>query len=696
MKKQFFFLFLLLFSCIFTTLLAQNSIHPENITIIRDSYGVPHISAPTDPEVAYGLAWANAEDDFEDMQRNFLIGRCQLGLVEGADGAAADFLVAFLGIRDTVNKYYESDVSPKFKAYLEGFCQGINAFAAAHPKEIFVKNTFPVYPKDILTSYAFSICLMSGVGSEIQNIMKNRPGAPNSHAIVMRGSNGAAMSGKKTVDGQTYFFSNSHQPLNGPLAWYEAHLVSGEGMNVLGGLFPGGVSVFAGCTPDLAWMHTIAFDDYVDVFELEMHPKNKLQYKFDDQWLDLTENKIKLKVKVAGIPLSIPKKAYGSVYGPVLKNETGYFALRLGALHTIKGAEQWYQMDKATNFEEWKTAIDMQGLSGFNVIYADKEDNIFYQDLGQIPKRAPGYKWHTTVPGNTSKTLWKGVHKNDDIPWVKNPGSGFVFNTNNTPLSCSGPWDCPARSSYGPEMGLKLDENHRSVRLKQIFNGKEKFTYQDFKAAKYDCQWPDTLYDLFASNMNDLLSLSPERHPHIAPAIHVLNKWDHSATADNKQAALAYMTLNFILKRAGERKVRFEHTEWPEEEWALAVSHAQWYMKRHFGTLEIPFGEVNRLKRGKKEYPTFGMPDMISCAWGEEKRNGKIYVTGGDSYIQFVRFAPEGPVIESCVPFGASDRKDSPHFDDQVELFINQKTKPMTLDLEKVKAKAERSYSPGQ
>lgn len=691
MKRQF-LLFFLLLSVSFSYLFAQTSIDPNRITIIRDSYGVPHIYAPTDPEVAYGLAWANAEDDFEDMQRNFLIGRSKLGLVEGKEGAAADFLVHFLGIRDSVSKRYDTDVSPEFKAYLDGFCQGINAFAKAHPKEVFLKNTFPVYPQDILTSYGFSVCLMSGAGTEIQNVIKGRAGAPNSHSI--RGSNGVAVNSSKTADGEVYFVSNSHQPHNGPLAWYEAHLVSEEGMNVLGALFPGGTSVFVGTNEHLAWTHTIAFDDYVDVFELEMNPEEKLQYKMDGKWLTLEEKKVSLKVKVAGVPLGIPKTIYGSAYGPTLKTKEGFFAFRMGALFTIKSAEQWFRMDKATNFDEWKAAIDMQGLSGFNAVYGDAEDNIFYQDLGQIPHRAAGYDWQTKVPGNTKATLWQGVYKNEEVPWVKNPPCGYVYNTNNSPLICTSPADRPDPKQYPTEMGLKIDDNNRGIRYEALLSESEKMTYEQFKTAKYDTRWPEPIFGLFAKNMEDCFHLSPEKYPEIAPGIEVLSKWNREASLENEQAGLAFMTLNHILKVAREKKIMSVRQDWEESEWVDAVAFAQKYMKKHFGKLEVPFGEVQRIKRGKKDYPIFGMLDMISTSWSKKGKNGRYFVNGGDSYIQFVRFTKDGPKIESCVPFGTSDREGSPHFDDQVELFIHQKTKPISMNKAEIQKSAERTYHP--
>ena len=250
-------------------------ISPSDVTIVRDQWGVPHVFGKTDAATAYGLAWAHAEDNFEEMQTNLMIGRARLGEAIGPEGAQFDFVVKLTRIRELVEEKYETDVSPEFKKILEGYCQGFTEFAEAHPEELRLKGLMPVSPQDMLVGYQASMALLSGLPYPLTSILAGRPDDLGPFQLDGSGSNAFAFNSSKTADGQVYLASNSHQPLNGSLAWYEAHLVSDEGWNTLGALFPGGVSIFAGANPKLAWTHTVNVSDFVDVYRLNMHPSTK-------------------------------------------------------------------------------------------------------------------------------------------------------------------------------------------------------------------------------------------------------------------------------------------------------------------------------------------------------------------------------------------------------------------------------------
>ncbi|HEX2900481.1 MAG TPA: penicillin acylase family protein, partial [Bacteroidia bacterium] len=445
-------------------------IDPLTVTITRDEWGVPHIHAQTDAGAAYGLAWANAEDNFHDMQLNLLMARHRQGEVLGKNGAIVDFAVQVLRVQEQIEQRYAADVSPKFKQHLDAYAQGLNEYAASHPKEVLLRKVFPVNAKDILSGYVMSLVFMQGAHFHLINILEGRPGAPTPYS--MRGSNGFALNSYRSRDGEAYLINNSHQPLDGPLAWYEAHTSSDEGLNVLGGLFPGGVSVFAGCNPDIGWMHTVNQPDLVDVYRLTMNPKNKLQYKMDGEWRNLETTKAKLKVKVGPFKLHVTKKAWWSVHGPVLKSkDKQLYALRIPALMSIKAAEQWFEMGKARNFTEFRKALDIGGLPSLNIIYADRRDTIFYLDNGLFPKRQPGFDWLGLLPGDTSATLWTEFHPIEDLVQVLNPQSGYVFNTNNSPFHCSGPADNPQRANCDSTLHCYPFENNRSLRTAELIDG---------------------------------------------------------------------------------------------------------------------------------------------------------------------------------------------------------------------------------
>jgi len=438
---------------IFPSLQAQ--LDPTRITIARDSFGTPHIFAPTDAEVAYGFAWASCEYDFKTLQAQILPIKGLNGLVNGKKGAIFDVAVHLLDPHSIVEAEYETGIPADFKRILENYAAGVNAYATAHPKEILHKDLFPVSAKDILKSYVVGMALLSGADKELIMILEEK--VKEKEDEMDRGSNAFAIAAKKTTEGKTYLAINSHQPLEGLNSGYEAHLASEEGWNMLGSSFIGGVSLFAGANEYLGWAHTVNYPDLTDVFRLEMHPKEKDMYRLDGEWLTLEPYHIKARIRLLGfIPLGVKQKFYRSKHGVTIRTKEGVFAFKNSAPTTIKAAEQWYRMNRATNLSEFKEALALQGIISTNIVYADVEDNIYYISNGHFPKRNPVYDWEGILPGDTSATLWDdGFYSLDSCAQVLNPSSGYVFNCNHTPFFSSGPGDSPDTAVVPFTMGYK-------------------------------------------------------------------------------------------------------------------------------------------------------------------------------------------------------------------------------------------------
>jgi acyl-homoserine-lactone acylase len=250
--------FLFFFSFFITYNFAQ--INPDDITIIRDQWGVPHVYAKTDAQVAYGLAWASAEDDFETIQETLLPIRGGLGAVKGVEGAVLDFAAHLIEVNEIVDERYEAEISPKFKEILKAYAQGMNDFAEKYPKEILSKKMFPINGQDVIKGYTLALTLLSGLPGDLQKVVSGKMEALENRTPM--GSNAFAVNSNKTKDGQTYLAINPHQPLEGPYSWYEAHLVSEEGMNVLGATLLGGMHVTVGANENLAWTHTVNHADF--------------------------------------------------------------------------------------------------------------------------------------------------------------------------------------------------------------------------------------------------------------------------------------------------------------------------------------------------------------------------------------------------------------------------------------------------
>lgn len=683
MTRILFFAFFILIKSITS---AQNIINPAVIDIVRDSFGVPHIFAKTDAEVAYGLAWAQAEDDFKSMQEIILPAKNLTARIHGKKGAAADYAFALFRCREITEEKWNT-LTPAFLKLIDGYLQGLNTYATKHPAEVLSKNIFPITPKEYVAASVFALTIFNGADKAMARIFNNNQ--PIVTEFNKKGSNSVAISSSKTTTGEAFLLINAHQPNTGPQAFYEAHLCSSEGLNIMGGLLAGGPCILHGVNENLGWAHTVNYCDRVDEFQLEMNPNNSVQYKFDGQWLNLEVKTIKLKIK--GIPFKVKRKLYWSKYGATMKNKQGFFSIRLGANMRIGVLDQWYQMDKAKNFSEFYTALQKQELSMFNIMYADRYDTIFFINNALMPVRnsSTNYNWQQTVPGNTSKTLWTQFRPEKELPQYINPSSGFLFNTNHSPFLATSATDNLKASSFAKADGWETYQLNRSVRFLELFPQNEKLSYQKFKQIKFDKQLPAQLQYPF--KIDSMYILNEADYPDIAPLIKTFKNWDRNADTSSKGAAiflLTYEHLKTIL--AGQPPRKITKTE--------AVENFQYvnnYMQSNFGTTNLTLGDIQKLVRGNKEWPIWGIPDVLSPQWTEPYNYGKLKSVGGDGLIMFVRFEKNAlPKIETINMYGASAKQGSKHFDDQVEMYRHQQTKTMTLDKAIVYKNAERIYHP--
>jgi len=680
LRKLLFLLYLFILSC---PAIAQ--FNADKIDIVRDKYGVPHIFGKTDPEVAYGLAWAHAEDDFTTIQQSLLAGKSMLASYVGKKGASIDYIIHLLRIPELVEEKYETDFSPAFKKLLEGYCAGLNAYAAKHPGEVLLKKAFPMTPKDMVQYSVLQLCVLSGADKALASIFGGT--VPLLENYKTAGSNAFAFNSHKTTDGQVYLDINAHQPLEGPVAFYEAHLCSEEGWNIIGANFPGAPSILHGCNEYLGWAHTVNAPDKLDVYQLEINPANKLQYNFDGQWEMLEEKNAPLKVKIAGIRVSVNKKVYWSKYGPTIITPRGTFSIRMPAQMDIRGLEQWYRFNKAKNFTEFKAALNMLAIPGYNIVYADRYDTIYYVSNGRIPIRDPKFNWKGTLPGNTSATLWNSLHPLTDLPQVLQPQSGFVYNTNHSPFHSTEGSENPVNKDL--TMGYETLENNRSTRFAEMLAGYDKISFENFRKIKFDRQYPARF--AFPTNIDSLFLLNAAAHPAIADLINNLNQWDKKANAESIGAGTFLLVYNTIYKSLGEYlKTRSLSTE----QCIHILTTVRAEMMKDFGRTNLQLGDIQKLVRGDKVLPQPGLPDVLAPMYSVPYKNGMVKGAQGDAYVELVRFTKDGPIIESINTYGASSRKNSPHYTDQMEMYTHQQTKPMTLNKAEVYKTAERIYHP--
>ncbi|TNF26213.1 MAG: acylase [Bacteroidetes bacterium] len=674
------------------------TVDPNEVTIVRDQWGVPHIYGKTDADVAYGLAWANAEDDFHTMQELVITGKGLAGKLMGVEGAERDFFTHTLGYREVVEREFDQ-LSADYVRYLEGYCQGINAYAAAHKKEIRVKGTFPINPKDVVGSYMFALSALIGTPGAVSRIM-NGTYDRDTPSDLPYGSNAFAFNSNKTDDGSAMLCINPHQPVTGPFSWYEAHLCSEEGLNIHGAMFPGSNTVFLGNNEHLGWAHTFNHLDLVDVFQLEMHPDKKNLYRYNDEWHKLEKRPVWLKVKLAkGIVVPVKRMTYWSTFGATLKSPDGnFYAIKLPANEKIRVGEQWYRMDKARNFSEFYDALRMESISMFNIIYADKNDTIMYLNNAVVPKRHEGVDYSAVVRSNSDKTLWNGFHDVEDMVQTHNPQCGWVFNTNNNPThaTCKEEWqnidDYPSHFGWGDDLGM----NNRAMRFLELMEepASNKVSFDRMKAMKFDYEFPTC--SPFQRSLDNVFTLNGNDFPELKPLITAINSWDKQANKDSRGAAVWVITFQKVFSMMGFGDGHFKKEVCvPDTTYIKALRWAKEQIDTHYGGKIPKLGEVQRHVRGDVNLPLGGFPDALAANYNEEWKDGRYKPWVADSYVHFVKWKNgELDRMETLHPFGASNRPDSPHYTDQMKLYSDQKTKEMSLDRAAVFAGAEKIYHP--
>ena len=671
-------------------------------TIYRDSWGVPHIYGKTDADVAFGLAYAHAEDDLKNIELSIMGARGKMAKYNGMEGVGFDFLVKLFRLVETVEEKYDQDLSVSVRKVCEAYAEGMNYYVSLYPDRATLE-LYPLSGKDIVAGFSLKSTFFFGLDDVMRRLMSNKkPEAfvKTDQEIIFSdiigdspiGSNGFAISPEKTADSSTFFMSNSHQPWNGPLAWYEAHVHSEEGWEVSGALFPGMPVFGVGHDKNKAWTHTVNRPDLIDIYELEINPKNKYQYKFDGRWMDLEKFSIPIQVKIwGGLKWTFRREGLWSIHGPVLRRPFGTYAIRYSNLKDIRAVDQWYKINKAKNLEMFQDAMEMIAIPSLNTVYADREANIYYIYNGRFPERNEAFNWQQVIPGDTSAVVWDRFLPLSKLPQVLNPESGFVQNCNHTPFMSTGNGENPDSSVFSQTMGIETHKTNRSMRAQEIFANDSSLTFDEFLAAKYDLYYSEDSRQVKIKNkIVDEVDISD---PILRDAVKLMKSWDHRMNIENRQATIVIITLYEL------RKYFKIGSELPNKKvMENAVKNAADFLIEFYGQLDVELGQVQRLIRGDADYPLAGGPDILRAIYSTANKKGKFIGQAGDSYILAVKWDKYGEMKSySGHPFGSvTQDTTSSHYNDQSQLFSKHALKTVWFDLEDIKANLEQMYEPGE
>ncbi len=662
----------------------------QRVTIHRDVFGVPHVFGETDADTAFGLAWAHAEDDFPTIQLALAAARGRLGELRGAAGARSDYLVRLLRVAESVDAGYERDLSPGFRRLVEGYAAGLTFYAERHRSELGLPDLPPFTGRDVVAGFVQKLPFFLGLAERIEEISSGR-----GRRAAQLGSNAFAVAPARSADGRTRLAVNSHQPYEGPVAWYEVQLASREGWNVTGGLFPGAPVVLHGHNDHLGWAHTVNRADTIDVYRLETDPKHPGAYRFDGEWHPLETAEARIQVRLLGwLPWTLTRPLRWSVHGPVLElgegEARGLYAFRIAGLGDVRTVEQWWRMNRARSFDEWRDAMRMQAIPMFNTIYADVEGNVYYVYNALLPRRAPGFDWAGVLPGDTSDVVWHEYLAFDALPQVRNPAAGFVQNANSTPFHASVGSEVPHPARYDPSLGIETRDTERSLRLRALLMADASITDAEFLAIKWDEQSSGSSDAAGGAWVEPALAamLAEGTSSDLAEEREWLRGWDRRANVDSRTAALAHLALRPWYDARYRRA--------PEPDPREALGAAARHLRATLGRLDPPLGELQRLRRGPMDLPLGGGPDVLHASQGELAEDGRIVGDAGDCYVLVVSFGPQGAASRSISVYGASARADSPHSTDQAPLFVRRELKPAWRTPEEIAAHLERSYHPGE
>ena len=642
--------------------------------ITRDDWGVPHVYGKRDADASFGLAYAHSEDDFQTIQDVIYALRGNLSLLKGGrDAAINDYYVSAMNFWGMIEERYEDEIPQDVKMLCRGYAAGINKYLLDNPSKK-RKDFKRVVAEDIIVGFSHRMPFMFGLDGVLKKLSKkNVPEIIGSAEgqqgpFDMLGSNFIAIAPKRSSDGYTRLWINTHQPWDGPVAWYEAHLVSDEGWDFFGALFPGSPVPLIGHNPYLGWSHTVNSPDLIDVYKLTINDQNKDQYWFEGYWKDMDIRFANIKVKILGlIPWKFKRVVKKSIYGPVLEFDHGSYAIRISSLKDLRFLEQWYRMGKAQNFTEFKEAMEIHAIPMFNTGYADRDGNIYYVYNAKIPKRDPRYNWKKILPGESKRTLWYEYISYDELPQVLNPFEGFFQNCNSSPYLATGS-KVDVSLALPKWTGIETHQTNRALRALETFGADPSISQEEFFHYKYDVLYSRESI-LAKVRKRYLTEITKKGIPQdIEPAIQLIKNWNLSADSLNRNAALSILSL--------PNAFRLDDLKYDQNEVTKKIRENTKFLEDNFGRIDVPMGRVFRLIRGESDLPLSGGPGTLRAMY--YKKFGRKYrAVAGDCYIQAVEWSPEKKIKAwSIHQYGSSTKnKESPHYNDQAKMFSKHEMK---------------------
>jgi acyl-homoserine-lactone acylase len=690
-----------------------------NVTITRDDWGIAHVRGRTDADAVFGMIYAQAEDDFNRVETNYINSMGRLAEAEGEPAIWRDLRMKIFIDPAAMKAQYET--SPAWlKNLMNAWADGLNFYLAKHTD---------VKPK-VITHFEPWMALTfseGSIGGDIETINLNQLQAfygGNTPAIAENeerdpnmdpgGSNGIAISPSNTVGHHALLLINPHT------SFYfrsELQMTSDEGLNAYGAVTWGQFFIYQGFNEHCGWMHTSSAVDAIDEYaETIVKKGDRFFYKYGNEERPVTTSVIKVPYKTNTGMSEKTFTVYRTQHGPVIRSENGKWVSVAMMQEPLKALTQSYSRIKAKNYKEFKQTMELHTNSSNNTIFADAEDNIAYFHGNFIPRRDPKFDWTRPVDGSNPATDWHGLLSVDESPNLLNPASGWLYNSNNSPWSAAGP-SSPKQSDY-PKYVDNGVESARGLHAIRVLQNKKDFTLDALRAAAYDgyLTWFEKSIPALVKAWDQTPASDPLKTK-LSDQIALLRAWDLRWSATSVPTSLAVFWAEDLdrqrvaadARRAGMPVPDYLATKAAPELLLKSLSNASDKLAADFGAWKTPWGDINRFQRLTDDivhpftdagpsipvgFPSATWGSLASFAARPYKGSKKIYGTSGNSFVAVVEF---GKTVraKAVTAGGESGNTSSRHFNDQAKRYSTGDLREVYFYPSQLKGHTEREYHPG-
>ena len=660
----------------------------KNITIIRDQWGVPHIYGKTDADAVFGVMYAQAEDDFNRVEVNYMNAMGLLAQAEGESEIFRDLRMRLFIQPDEMKRLY-AEAPGWLKDLMNAYADGLNYYLYKNPD---------VQPKVIKRFEPWMALSFSegSIGGDIERAVRvsdleqfyggtqTLAAGPDRVDWEPRGSNGMAIAPSKTKNGKALLYINPHTT---HYFREEAHMVSEEGLNAYGALTWGQFFIYQGFSEYNGWMHTSTYSDVYDEYYYNeiIERDGKLYYMYGDEEREVKQSVETIEYKTDSGMDSRDFTIYHTHHGPVVREQDGKWISVQMMNIPLTALTQSYTRAKTKSYDEFYEMMRLKSNSSNNTVYADRDGNIAYFHGNFHPIRNTDYDFNHPVDGGNPDTDWKGLHPVEDAINLLNPGSGWLYNANNWPFSAAGPDHSPKKEDYPSYMSVNW-ENPRGEHALKLYPGINDFDIDKLIEAGYDGLLP--AFERFVPVLKAAYDANPDES--LKEAVDMLVAWDKRTSMTSVETSLAHHWGNELWKIPPRGRVvnpydvyEYVETQVSAEQYLSTLKDAMARMEADFGTWQIAWGDINRFQRNDSSIrqtfddnkPSYPM-ELASGRWGALASIGtrqypetkKWYGTSGNSFIASVEFG-ETVRAKALMAGGLNSDPNSPHFFDQGEMY---------------------------